>query len=756
MKRNSFVYLIALLPLLIPGVVRAQVSHGGTPIPFVQTRYSSDGFFEEMPAFDLKEQLRADSLEESGLRSGYRFAYKFMTHYNRSNSGSSLTLPDGTRIWRLGIRSKGAFSINILFTEYELPEGAQVFVYNPSQTHVLGSFNRLNNSALGILPIAPVTGDELIVEYHEPVQASFPGKLTIGEVNHGYRNLLRGAEPAGDDPRYDFTCMPSPVCYGGEEAFDPIERSVVLLIINGSVVCSGVLVNNASNDGKPYLLTASHCLNKNFEITNPDYEKVAGSIVCFFNYKSPLCDTVIRGTEEQSVASAAYRAVYEKNDMALLELLEKPPVYYQPYYAGWNIDEKGGKPIYTGIHHPGGSTKRISRTEGALVLTTVSIPGTSFSRDVHWLVGRWQTGCTAGGSSGSPLFDSENRIVGLLTAGESYCYKPERDYYYALHKAWKNSEKENEQLNCWLNPANDKSLTQCNGLDPYASNPCYRLSNIYENRLQEVIEITKLPSPAGGNLFGTNTVGTNEYAEEYSINKEATLYGTYLVTPSLTETLKEMEVTVTVYSGGEKPGTPLYTTKFYPTYTNTGDNAFQETEKPLARSQESFVKFANPVKVSGSFYIGYTIVSPATSSFAVYNLPKGATSRNTAWIKYRGVWTKASAYTPMPFNSSLFVDPVVQYTKDETSDEKIVQDDPAVRICIGKGEKTLYLVLPDQAETTGFALYSADGRLLHRATIKGNMATLPLPSIPAGVYIATLRVEAQGQAPLFHSQKIVF
>ncbi|MDR1880331.1 MAG: trypsin-like peptidase domain-containing protein [Tannerellaceae bacterium] len=756
MKRNSFVYLIALLPLLIPGVVRAQVSHGGTPIPFVQTRYASGGLFEEMPAFDLEEQLRADSLEESGLRSGYRFAYKFMTHYNRSNSGSSLTLPDGTRLWRLGIRSRGASSINILFTEYELPEGAQVFVYNPSQTQVLGAFNRLNNSELGILPVAPVTGDELIVEYHEPAQASFPGRLTVGEVNHGYRTLLRGYEPAGDNPQ--FSCMPSPVCYGGEETFDPIERSVVLLMINGSLVCTGVLVNNASNDGKPYLLTASHCLNENFAITNPDYEKVAGSIVCFFNYKSPLCDTVLRGTEEQSVASASYRAVYEKNDLALLELLEKPPVYYQPYYAGWNIDDKGGKPVYTGIHHPGGSTKRISRTDGALVLTTADIRGTPFSRDVHWLVGRWQTGCTAGGSSGSPLFDAENRIVGLLSAGVSTCYRPENDYYYALHKAWKNSEKENEQLNCWLNPANNAGITQCDGLDPYAGQPCYRLSNIYENRLQEVVEITKLPSPADGNLFGANSLGTNEYAEEYSINRSALLYGAYLVTPSLTEPLKEMEVTVTVYNGGEKPGTPLYTTKFYPTYTNktdAGDNTFQETEKPLSRSQESFVKFENPVKVSGSFYIGYTIVSPANASFAVYSLPKGATTRNTAWIKYQGIWTKTSAYTPMPFNTSLFVDPAIQYTSGDTSDDEIAQDTP-VRIFIGKGEKSLYLVLPDQAETTAFALYSADGRLLHRTTIRGNTATLPLPSIPAGVYIATLRVEAQGQAPLFHSQKVVF
>ena len=44
-----------------------------------------------------------------------------------------------------------------------------------------------------------------------------------------------------------------------------------------------------------------------------------------------MCDTPLRGTEELSVASSYYRAVNEMADMALLELAEMPPIYYQPY-----------------------------------------------------------------------------------------------------------------------------------------------------------------------------------------------------------------------------------------------------------------------------------------------------------------------------------------------------------------------------------------------------------------------------------------
>ncbi len=53
--------------------------------------------FITMPPFDLAEQLRLDSLEATGLRNGFRFAYKFVTDYTPENSGVHFTLSDGTK-----------------------------------------------------------------------------------------------------------------------------------------------------------------------------------------------------------------------------------------------------------------------------------------------------------------------------------------------------------------------------------------------------------------------------------------------------------------------------------------------------------------------------------------------------------------------------------------------------------------------------------------------------------------------------------
>ena len=462
MAKHLIIIIYFGLCLFLGVSVKAQISHGGQPLPLTATKSLTEDMFITMPPFDLAEQLRLDSLEATGLRNGFRFAYKFVTDYTPENSGVHFTLSDGTKVWRLGIRSEGALSLNIMFSKYHLPEGARVFLYNSDQSEVLGSFNHLNNSERGILPVAPIQGDELIIEYQEPAKTAFPGKLAVGEVNHGYRNL-RLSEPQPDFAA--FRCMPVIACYQDSTTrYDAIERSVVLMIINGTTGCTGTLVNNTANDGKPYLLTASHCLNNQFQIKNPDYEEVAGNIVCYFNYNSPQCSPVEPGRTDQTIASAHFRAVNESTDMALLELQDTPPADYRAYYAGWNALDAGTAP-YTCIHHPGGSLKRLNLAEGNVELTTYKIQVTDFNENSHWKVARWATGCTAGGSSGSPLFDSDNRIIGGLTGGASSCLNPVEDFFFSIQKSWSEPADSSKQLKYWLDPIG-VTARSCNGMDP--------------------------------------------------------------------------------------------------------------------------------------------------------------------------------------------------------------------------------------------------------------------------------------------------
>ncbi|MDR0547687.1 MAG: lysyl endopeptidase, partial [Dysgonamonadaceae bacterium] len=323
--------LCAVLPL------SAQISFGGKPL-FINHSEATDLRSEqaipvvEMPVFDLDSALRLDKINEQNMRGSFTFAHKFYTKIRKETDGENGVLPDGTKYWRVAIHSSKAYSINLLFTKFRLPEGGKLFIYNTDFSHVIGAFDSRNNSDDGILPVRPVSGEEIIVEYSEPADAPFEAELEIGEVNHDYRDILRN-EPANDNnATINFACMADAIC---EAADNPNTRAVVLLIINGTSGCTGTLINNAENDGTPYLLTAVHCLNSEIAHSvskNKDfYIARAGTIIAFFNYQRPICGSSLRATEEMTLARTYPRTIMEKQDIALLEFQERPPFYYNAY-----------------------------------------------------------------------------------------------------------------------------------------------------------------------------------------------------------------------------------------------------------------------------------------------------------------------------------------------------------------------------------------------------------------------------------------
>lgn len=737
MKQLSIRNLFWAIGLLMTLPLVAQVSHGGHPLPLSALRSATANaqLFETLPSFDLQAQLRIDSLEQTDLRDGFHFAYKFMTDYTPDNSGVRFTTAEGTKVWRLGIHSAGALSLNALFSQYELPEGAQLFLYNADQSKVLGAFNHLNNSELGLLPVAPIEGDSLIIEYQEPASAAFRGRLCVGEVNHGYRSL-RGLEPNVNTSSN--SASPAVICYqDSDEQLEKLRRSVVLLIIDGTTGCTGVLLNNTAQDGRPYLLTASHCLNKLFQLKNPDYEEIAGKIVCFYHYESPFCGTILRGTEELSTASAHYRAVDEEGDMALLELLETPPVYYQPYYAGWSIQAQS-QGLFTGLHHPNYTVKRFCLTD-QVEPATFDISEIKFYELAHWHVSDWQIGYTNAGSSGSPLFNAQGEVIGALTGGNSSASNPKNDYYYRLSATWDTKEEPNRQLSCWLNPqANGQQA--CVGLDPYAAAPAFRLSNVAASGHQEEAEAARYDEDEEAPLFGNNPLGIEAFAEAYQANGTAALYGTYIVTPPCGSAYANMEVEITVYTGDPTPSTLLYKERFKPSYTNLAltNKEFQESPKPLNRSQETFVPFSQPVEVSGTFYVGYQFVQMDDTYFSAYSLPKGASSQNTAWLKTSGGWKPANEVQGFGYSTSLFIDPVIQYG-GSVANEAIETNKELPLISQGTAKGIYHVWLPNGYEQATYQVTAANGQVVAEGLLQGVTSTLHLHTTTKGIHLLTVR-----------------
>ena len=727
--KNCFSLVLCFL-FYLHSTTFAQISYGGSPLfPENSLLRNSNGLdFIEMPAFDLDSVLRMDELNKQNMRSSYQFAHKFYTHIEKGQKGSCQVMPDGTKVWQVGIHSKGAFSINLLFTKYHLPEGGKLFIYNADHSHIIGSFDHRNNSEEKILPIRPVAGDSIIIEYSEPANVAFEGELIIGEVNHDYRDILRlsNDEPKGDPA--DSSCMIDVVC-GDADADDTIIRSTVLLVINGNTACSGSLINNTANDEKPYILTAVHCLNPQIAqgtFRNMDhYVARAGTIITFFNYNRPVCKTQMRGTEEMSIAATDARAIIEKKDIALLELKEKPPVHYDAYYAGWNMSNQANNPPYTNLHHPQWSVKKYGVANKNLTLLNQRI--NYFDTDTHWTVESWDVGSTDFGSSGSPLFDKNNLIVGVLTTGFSLCSgnnpNGKSDYFAAFHTGWEQADA-NNQLKTYLDPINTGKQQQ-EGYDPNASNPLVRVSNADYNNGDNLVN-TQLDAPNSGFVFGKSNLNTTEFAEEFNLNQTSEVLGVYLMIPPMPFSYTS-GVEIEIYSGTSVPETLLVSKPFRPQFQNYSGGNFNLTDRSTSSGIESFVLFDNPVNVQKKFFVAYKINTD--NPFSVYNTEFSSTKPNTAWMKHESQWVKASEYTPVSISTSLALQPLIRYTNGDS----IYEPEKEGKEIIYYDRNSNQLFFPFETTDSGeIFLYSVSGQLLERLSFSAEEKSIKLSITPKG------------------------
>ena len=706
---------IIILGLFTTSIIFSQISHGGSPY-FLQhsiLRSTSSAFFVEMPSFDLDSLLLSEEgVNKGNMRGGYKFAHKFYTNIN-INDGLKTVLPDGTTVKQIGINSNGAYSINLLLSDFELPPGGKLFIYNADHSYIVGSFDHRNNSPEKILPIQPVAGESIIVEYSEPANTPFAGNFTIAEVNHDYRDILK-AGPGVD--LSSFTCIPDVLC---SDAAPKTIHSTVLLVINGSTLCSGSLINNTSGDGKPYLLTAVHCFvdKPNPEILFPTdmghYIERADKIVAFFNYDRPVCDANIKmkGSEEMTLAGAYARVIVPKRDIALLEFKDLPPAYFNAYYAGWNRDLSKSGTTHTNIHHPSGTVKKYGMTDKTIGL--VSIFPQIFDSNSHWKIPSWTIGSTASGSSGSPLFDENNLVIGGLTSGESYCKgaNPDgnSDWFFALGCSWETGN-DNTQLKTWLDPLNI-GISQCEGMDPNQTNPVVRLANAKYTEGDSLIT-SKFDFPNEGYVFGNSNLSTLEFAEEFYKKNTVEIFGAFLMIPKMDNT---SSVTVSVYTGENSPETKIYSTSFIPR---------------LNYPTETFVIFDKPVYVKNKFFISYSIDNSSSAKFCVYNTKfKDNSSDNTAWIKDETDWIPADEYELYMKKTSLAIHPLIRNKKDDNIE--IIPAPSSYGFYYDRSGRILNLkeALDNNGQIT---IYSVSGQLLEKVPVQQGQTEFIIREQPKG------------------------
>ncbi len=414
---------------LLAGSADAQVSAGGSPKSFSRT------FSQAVPTFNLPVPDVAAFMAEDTMDKDqpYRFGAPIDVDIDLASAGEWTDLGKEGRVWRLRLLAPGAHSLNIQYDRFELPVGGEFYVYSDDQSQVIGAFTEFNNREDGTFATQPLAGDAIVLEYFEPGYAEFPGRISLDSVVYGYRNLFGYFD---DDRAFgdSGSCNNDVACSVGIPWEGEIRSVAMILTSSGSRICTGALINNTAQDARQYFLTANHC------------GLSTGSYIFMFNYNSPSCGGS-DGPTTDTVQGCTLRASNSDSDVTLVELTEAIPASYGVFYSGWNrVDAAASSAC--GIHHPSGDVKKISFENNALSSDTWS--GTPANS--HWRVAAWDDGTTEPGSSGSPLFDPNHRIIGQLHGGQASCTNNVNDYYGKFSLSWANGSSSSSRLIDWLDP----------------------------------------------------------------------------------------------------------------------------------------------------------------------------------------------------------------------------------------------------------------------------------------------------------------
>jgi lysyl endopeptidase len=497
MKRNyHLIFLLLICQTVKAQVVTKRVSEGS----MIGTVF--DAPFSVLPKFsqpDIQSLLKEDyTSTELPERIGVGF------EVNVDLKLQKCSYRDMGKVWALKLEAEKSKFLSIFFDEIYLPEGSELYLYNRQNKIVIGPLNHSNTKDSPTFQTGLVTGEDIVVVLVENPAVLDKSKVHIRTLYYGYKETSDefsfGSSASCNDDKNVNCALGSP--------YIQQSNAVAMIIKNSNTdlrVCSATLLNNACNNLKSNILTAFHCVDTQNDRNGilDDAERAAARNFGFvFQYKSPTCQTSDGGFY-LTFSGSNILSGWNQTDFILLELLSKPLLESGITYAGW--DRSNTAPTNAaGIHHPAGDVMKIAIDNQPSTTFTWNNSQQGFSPDL--VDGYWQqdfdTGATQRGSSGSGLFDQNNRVVGQLR-GNQLRELPDCDdkraHYGRLGFSWDGGGTQATRLSDFL--SDDPSVITTNTI----SIPSITIPDVLcGNQQMSINNIPPNMMLVGGSIVGAN------------------------------------------------------------------------------------------------------------------------------------------------------------------------------------------------------------------------------------------------------------
>lgn len=354
------------------------------------------------PPVDVQQVLYQDSIEGNLInRVGIEVAL------NLDDTDGTVYEFQNFRVWKLLLYSEGAKTISFNLENLVLPEGSGMFIYNPSTKVVVGPIQS-HNLHNGNFSSDVIKGDSALIDVFLLEENHGLFSIDVKEIIHGFEMEFDSYDPdfmKSGECNIDVKC---PEGIGFEN-----EIAAVCKIINIGT-CTGALINNECNNFTPFILSANHCFKTASVATKSKFR---------FKYESKNCSnppSILPMEPEPHTWVTFFGGTLRANsptscsDFALIELMDAVTASEAAKdlaFAGWNRADVLPNNS-TCIHHPLGDVKKISFDDNPAILSS----GNPCALELVF-----DRGIVEDGSSGGPIFDENNLIVGQIRSGEIDC-----------------------------------------------------------------------------------------------------------------------------------------------------------------------------------------------------------------------------------------------------------------------------------------------------------------------------------------------